>query len=1015
MKTTFPRIISIQFVLTAIFSLALTANVLGAATVDQSYFPVISKTYTNEVQSRQLVQPDGKVVIWGTAYLGTNYVVGGQGRGMLVRLNADGSLDSTFSFCNCVSTIYGVGLQADGKFIVAGMGTTNNARVVRLNPDGTLDPSFVTSLSGFQGSQSDFFGFAPDGKIYVSHGGSLGLGFHAGYLIRLNTDGSQDSSFTAVTYDSGRLIWGYLRAIAVLPSGKLYVSISSSSGATTAGSLRRYNANGTLDTTWEPPSLGSNTNIATLALQPDESLLVGGSFFSMNGVSTQNFVRLMPAGNIDLGFVPDHVMTVVHKIRSVSNGKVLFSSGGGNLKRLNSDGTLDPTFSVPIGYTPGSGGWDLAPSEKIVFFSSQNISETGAIVRLNSGGDVDPTFVSDVGIFAQATATAVQPDNKTTVAGTFTRANSTERTNLARFNADGTTDITFDTGTGFNNSPAKIVVQTDGKILVAGPFSTFNGNTVSGLVRLNSNGTLDGSFAPVITSVVGVELEPDGKVLVFGEFTTINGSNKARLARLNTDGSVDNSFNPQIATGTVYSAIQESGGKYIVGGAFTGVDGFNRSNLVRLNSNGSLDQTFTATGVTTINDVRPAAGGKYVCISGAGSPTGLIRRNNDGSADATFRTNTFLGNSDPRLYAMLMQPDGTIILGGNFYSINGTSRNNIARFDANGNLDTLFFPTGANTVVNSLARQANGDVIVGGQFSNFAGYSRSGIARITPGAFVRVTAFDFDGDGRADVSVFRPSEGRWYILQSADLTLRQVNFAIAGDIPTPADFDGDGKTDVAIYRPSNGDWWSISSVTGQQINGSFGLLGNIPIPQDYTGDGRADYVTYNTNSRKFNRISSANGSGSEVAFGLAGDKPVIGDFNGDGISDPAIYRPSDGNWWWKSSADGIDRATKWGLPDDKCVPADYTGDGRTDFGIYRPSTGVWYIYDLASNTSIIYPFGTNGDRPVSADFDGDGRADTSVFRPSDGIWYLLRSTAGYTGYQWGIATDAAVPNVYVPQ
>ncbi len=1014
MKTTFPRFIMNQFVLSAVFSLVLVTGVFAAATVDESYFPVISKPMASDTFTGQLVQPDGKVVIWGTNYRGTNYAIDGQGKGMLARLNVDGSVDSTFNFCNCISTIYGVGLQADGKFVVAGMGNTNNSRVVRLNADGSQDPSFANSLGGFQGSQADLHGFAPDGKIYITHSGSLGQGFHAGYLIRLNTNGSQDTSFSSITYDSGRNIWGYLRSIAVLASGKLYVSVTSYSGGNPSSWFRRYNSDGTLDTTWEQPSLSSfTTDIQSLALQPDESLLIGGSFASMNGVSRPNFIRLMPAGNVDLAFTPPAAMPVVQQIKPLASGKILYLSAG-KLARLNSDGSLDSSYVFPTTITSIQRKVAFGTTEQTVFYAL-NQDSTYKFTRLNVDGDLDSSFAPNVSIYGQAAASAVQSDNKTIVAGTFTLANSSSRTNLARFNSDGTTDVTFDTGTGFNNIPSKIVVQSDGKILVAGPFTTFNGNPVSGLIRLNSNGSIDGSFAPVVTGVIGAELEPDGKVLVFGSFTTVNGDNKARLARLNSDGSLDNAFNPQIASGSVYAAMQDVGGKYIVGGAFTGVDGFNRSNLVRLNANGSLDQTFTATGVTTINDVRPAAGGKYVCISGAGSPTGLIRRNNDGTADATFRTNTFLGDSDPRLYAMLIQPDGSIIIGGNFYSINGTSRNNIARFDANGNPDQLFLPTGANNIVTTLSRQTNGDVIVGGQFSNFAGYSRSGIARITPGALVRVTPFDFDGDGRADVSVFRPSEGRWYILQSADLTLRQVNFAIAGDIPAPADFDGDGKTDVAIYRPSNGDWWSISSISGMQINGSFGQTGGIPLPSDFSGDGRADYIVFRPANNNWFRINSANGQPNSPNFGAPGDKPVIADFNGDGMVDPAIYRPSDGNWWWKSSGDGIDRATKWGLPDDKCVPADYTGDGRTDFGIYRPSTGVWYIYDLANNSSIIYPFGTNGDRPVSADFDGDGRADTSVFRPSDGIWYLLRSTSGYTGYQWGIATDAAVPNVYVPQ
>lgn len=278
---------------------------------------------------------------------------------------------------------------------------------------------------------------------------------------------------------------------------------------------------------------------------------------------------------------------------------------------------------------------------------------------------------------------------------------------------------------------------------------------------------------------------------------------------------------------------------------------------------------------------------------------------------------------------------------------------------------------------------------------------------------VRPTRFDFDGDGLSDVSVFRPTDGVWYILRSSDLSVQQHQFGSPGDVPVPTDFDGDGRTDIAIYRPSNGDFWSLSTITNQQINVNLGQPGDVPMPSDIDGDRRSDYVVYRPSNGNWLRLGSASGISSTIVFGAAGDRPVIGDFDGDGLSDPAIYRPGDGNWWWLSSVDGVQRAVRWGIAEDIPVPADYNGDGRTDLGVFRPSNGVWYIYDLSAGTSTIFPFGLNGDKPVAADYDGDGRADAAVYRPSDGIWYLLRSNAGFTGFRWGLSSDVPVPNAFI--
>lgn len=277
----------------------------------------------------------------------------------------------------------------------------------------------------------------------------------------------------------------------------------------------------------------------------------------------------------------------------------------------------------------------------------------------------------------------------------------------------------------------------------------------------------------------------------------------------------------------------------------------------------------------------------------------------------------------------------------------------------------------------------------------------------------RPTQFDFDGDGRSDVAVFRPSDGVWYILRSSDLSVQQQQFAIAGDMPVPTDLDGDGRTDIAIHRPSNGDFWSLSSISNQQINFNLGQAGDVPMPSDIDGDGRSDYVVYRPSNGNWYRVGSSSGIASTISFGATGDRPMVGDFDGDGLNDPAIYRPSDGNWWWRASSDGVQRAAKWGLAEDIPAPADYDGDGRTDLAVYRPSTGVWYMYSLSSTTSTIFPFGLNGDKPVVADYDGDGRADAAVYRPSDGIWYLLRSNAGFTGFRWGLSSDVPIPNSFI--
>jgi hypothetical protein len=129
----------------------------------------------------------------------------------------------------------------------------------------------------------------------------------------------------------------------------------------------------------------------------------------------------------------------------------------------------------------------------------------------------------------------------------------------------------------------------------------------------------------------------------------------------------------------------------------------------------------------------------------------------------------------------------------------------------------------------------------------------------------------------------------------------------------------------------------------------------------------------------------------------------------------SVFRPSTGDWWYAaSSAGNAFRSVHWGAAGDIPVPADYDGDGKTDYAVFRPSNGNWYVTRSSDLSYFILGFGLAGDRPVSADYDGDGQADVAVFRPSTGVWYVLQSTSGVTGVKWGVSTDVAVPNAFIP-
>jgi hypothetical protein len=270
--------------------------------------------------------------------------------------------------------------------------------------------------------------------------------------------------------------------------------------------------------------------------------------------------------------------------------------------------------------------------------------------------------------------------------------------------------------------------------------------------------------------------------------------------------------------------------------------------------------------------------------------------------------------------------------------------------------------------------------------------------------------FDFDGDARADISVYRPADGVWYLSRS-QAGFAATQFGIAADLTAPADFDGDRKTDIAVFRA--GVWYLLRSTEGFAA-AQFGSPGDLPRPADYDGDGKADIAVFRPSSGTWFIIYSGSGQFAAVQFGTNGDIPVPADFDGDTKADINVFRPSNGNWYRLNSGSGQFIAAQFGVGEDFPVPADFDGDNRADIAVFRPSIGTWFRLNSSTGAFVAQQFGTNGDIPAAADFDGDAKADIAVFRPNGGHWFRLNSSNGeFIAGQFGAPGDQPVPSSFI--
>ena len=354
-------------------------------------------------------------------------------------------------------------------------------------------------------------------------------------------------------------------------------------------------------------------------------------------------------------------------------------------------GSVDPGFNTGTGANNTVRAFLVQPDGNVVMSGAHSLyngSSANTIVRLDVYGAVDPGFSAGTGANNYISAMALQPDGKILIGGAFTSYDGIGRNYIARINANGTLDASFNPGSGANQRVEAIVVQPDGKILIGGVFQNFNGSGRNRIARLNANGTVDTGFVPGTGANQNVEalaLQSDGKVLVGGSFTSFNGTALNRIARLNSDGSLDMTFTPGTgASATIWDMALQPDGKLVVGGEFTTFNGTARGRIARLNTNGSLDLTFaTGSGLSAVcRRLEMHGGGKVLVAGNFTSANGvgrnrIARLNADGSTDLTFNPGMGLNNGEA--WALAARPDGRVLLGGSFTLFNSTAKNRVVQ------------------------------------------------------------------------------------------------------------------------------------------------------------------------------------------------------------------------------------------------------------------------------------------------------------------------------------------------
>lgn len=742
----------------------------GAASNEAVGMPVASSTFNH---ARGLDYQAWAVAL---AADGSNDVYAGgelrsfvsQPVGGIVRINSDGSHDPAFAMGTGTRAGYvrAIAPLASGDVCIGGEFTEYNGtganRILRLNPDGTIDAGFAIGT----GFNSGVYVIVPDGagNVYVGGAFTTYKGVAQNCIVRLDANGAVDATFAVGTGFSA--VGSFVQSIAIATDGSndIYVGgqFTLYNGATVAN-IVRLDSNGTLDAGFTATSNGA-VNAVVVAADATNDVFVGGQFSTFNTVATNRIVRLNSDGTTDPGFA-----SVGAGFNSIINGLLasgtdvyvcgLFTfygvTGVGRIVRLNGDGTLDAGFAAGTGFNSdvkamapdGAGGLFV-----VGLFTAYNGVGVDRLTRLNAAGTIVGMPIG-AGFNNPVQAMAFVPSTTDVyVGGIFTHYDGAPHRGLLRLNSDGTVDPTLATGTGFVGGINALVVAADGDLYVGGGITSYNGTLISGIVRLNPNGTIDAGFVTGTGfngNVNAMALAPDGSgdLYVAGLFTQYDGTGVTRIVRLNSTGSIDAAF--VIGTGfdsAVMALAVEPGGDVYAGGMFTSYNAAGAPYAVRLNSDGSIDGGF-ATGAgfnSTVNAI--ALDGSDVYFAGAfGSYKGTLANraakvDANGTLVAAFVTG---GGFNGVAQALAPAPGGDVYVGGNFDSYNGTPVRPLVRLNSDGSLDAGFpgqrpLTTYAPGLVQAIAMlpDASGRLYMGGNITTWAGTTMDFIARLTAAGVV---------------------------------------------------------------------------------------------------------------------------------------------------------------------------------------------------------------------------------------------------------------------------------------
>ncbi len=858
------------------------------------------------------VQPDGKAVIGGWFYY-----VDGFYRPFIARLNVDGSFDPGFQ-PTLDSIVTQLGLSPSNNIGVAGYfytanGTPKNALAL-FDTNGLLVPTFNPSLA--QGSVVQSFAFQSNSQVIVAGyfiATNASPTFLRTNLVRLNLDGTLDAAF-----DPGNSAGLDIASVAIDTQRKILIAggFESIQGAGRRG-IARLNYYGDLDTSFNPGS-GANGRVNALLLQPDGKILIAGAFRAFNGVPRHQIARLNSDGTLDMSFEPGPGANAsISALRLQADGKILIGGGFtavndrsiGGIARLNHDGSLDLTFNpgagaagevTSIANLPGGnllvgGGFfffDGVPRPHIArvfggnpppfapIISGQSDDQTvqageDVMLLVEASGLPEPTyqwqfFGTNIPGATSWVLTLHNVRSSAVGAYTVTVSNSLNTVSslpiavnvIAPSRTAGSPDISFYTGYGPNDRVQALAVQPDGRIIIGGQFTDVSGFARNRIARLMHDGSLDLAFNPgagASDRVSAVALQPDGRILVGGNFTNFNHITRNRLVRLETNGAVDLTFDSLLGPDDEVLAIAlQSNGQVLIGGRFSQVNGQPRSGLARLNTNGTLDMAFTAPIFGFVEDIVVLPDGS-IYIGGSlyamvGTSYNVARLTSTGALDPTFASYGANGT----VYALGLARTNRLVLGGEFYALNGFTQTRIGRLEANGSADMTFTNAGVNGTISALVVEPDDKVVIGGIFRNIGFFSpglvpRNRLARLNANGSLDLSFGE--GEGVAGGTSYIDEYGSVYEQTTVSALAREADgkILVAGDFTTVNGiarpyiarvFDREASAAVAILKGQGTvelSWDTGILQVAEQITGPWTDLPNAQSPLLYSTGGAQQF------------------------------------------------------------------------------------------------------------------------------------------------------------------------------